>query len=166
MNLFQKILRRFFSQKSVNFADQLGAPISQLAHASPVIHQIISGLNELAQGRGDAGASILANEPGSHEKIQAYTPSGKHAYIYTEIVGLLHRARNRSAFPPKYCFLWVRGVDAVLFDLLINAFGFLKPVSCAGIFAHYRAEKLKGVAMVEPRVQSAAMAFQADRQHG
>lgn len=144
---------------SINFRTQLGAAITELPDASPIIKQMIEGLDNLARGNQQAGFALLSNASGHrHDPNYVYTPSGKHAYIYTEILALTDRARMKTRIP-NGGLSWMRDMDEDLYDLLVNVNHPVQPVTCAGVVSHHLTEKAARRAIHEPMIDLAESAL-------
>jgi hypothetical protein len=149
-----------------DFAKQLGPRIDELEKAPALVRQVFAGLHAYAAQDVEMGYALLGN--GVCEALpdgclrDHLHASGKHAYIYTEMVALVHRAREQVAFPlsPKK-LEWIAAEDKMLYGVLTSAMTPVKALECAGIFAHYEAEKEVGHPIDVPMVEAAKRAFLA-----
>ena len=151
------------SENMIDFSAQLGDTIDIFSTAPSEIKQIAAGFSAYLAGETDKGYALLTNADRSNVSEFCHTPSGKHAYIYTELLGLALLAREQISFPAKNKLEWLTKHDPVLYDLLTNLNMPVQPLSCAGIVAHFMAEQYAGHAIETPMVQAAQQAFRLSR---
>jgi hypothetical protein len=145
------------------FAEQLGTPIRDLSLASPTIKQIMIALTMIAGDDVDRGMRLLS-APAKRLPDIEIIPSGKHAFVLTEVIALAERARERVAIG-RFIFNWVESLDPSLFDLLSGTGHPVKAVPVAGIFVHYMAEKTFGGPLTTPQVGAAVAAANNSHRH-
>jgi hypothetical protein len=141
-----------------DFVRQLGTPIDRFNEVSNELKHVAVALALCARGNVERGR-VLLRSYGSKVAVAAYTPSGKHAYVYTELLNLAMMAREIAAALPVNEYMWLRAHDRALFSLILNAGKPIQPLFCAGIVAHYREEVRAGHAITDPMVQLAQDAY-------
>jgi hypothetical protein len=162
MKTFSQWLNGVFGLKRddvvIDFADQLGLPIGEIVSAPDVLVQVLAGLQAFLRGEHDLGWTYLQGGLVSRADSEMHLEklSGKHGFIYTEIVRLIKAARAVTKLPPVS---WIEKHDPVVFELLRSVGQPATPVICAGIISHYLAEACAKRAINEPKVQAAERAM-------
>lgn len=145
-------------QEPPDFVRQLGAPIDKFSEAPDLIKRVACGLSLCAQGEYERGHALLLRD-GACVEVPAYTPSGKHAYVYTELLSLAMQSLKFGSLPIVKQLAWLRGQDWILYQLIMSRAMPVKPLSCVGIVFHYMEEIRVGHAIAEPMVQAAQNAY-------
>jgi hypothetical protein len=84
--------------------------------------------------------------------------AGKHAYVATVTLAVIERAKIESGILQSSDFLWTRGVDRQLWQM-INGYGRPRQfASVVGIFAHFELEKRHGLSVETKFAASTVMA--------
>lgn len=78
----------------------------------------------------------------------------RHAYVFTVIATMLRVARVEGVLASAK-FIWLRPVDRRLWYTLNGVGRYAFPVECAGIMAHWRAERAMQQKMLAPMVEAA-----------
>lgn len=155
------ILSKLFraqTPESPDFVKQLGVTIDKFSTCPVVIKQVAQGLALYTQGDFENGSLYLSSK-GSNLQLAAYKPSGKHAYVYTELLALATLARRLKYFPHVAEYAWLNKADPTLFSLIIGVGNPVQVLSCAGVVAHYMEEIRQERAISEPMVEFAKMRY-------
>jgi intracellular multiplication protein IcmP len=139
---------------------------AQRARAQSLLDQLSISFREAKEGTAE---SFQLNTAGVHELLTQFpiTQSIKRrlhphsAYTLTWMVALLECARERGGQLPSCEFLWLRPVDRVLWYALNQTGGRVPWTETAGVWAHYEAETVLGMALKVPEVESAVDALQS-----
>lgn len=170
-NMVDKLTDRIQKKPSPpDFSAQLGLRAADFSFASDVVIQVAAGLQAIASRDFLMGRSLLTRDfigdrsarkhlwPTTGKRLQI-SPSGRHAYVYTEILALIHAARSVGSLPPRGHLSWIKRLDPVLHRLLVEAGRPVSAVQCAGIVAHYLCEVAAGKPLHEPHIKAAQLAF-------
>jgi intracellular multiplication protein IcmP len=110
-----------------------------------------------AEGKLDmTGVDELARKHGNDKKVKR--AMRQHAYETTLLMTLLELARGgargKDYLPPNW-FLWLKGMDRGLWYALADVDRKTPHVECAGVFAHWLAERARGKRLEMPFVKTA-----------
>jgi len=146
------------------FVSQLGPRAEDWGQATGALKQVLVGLSALQDGDSVLARALLQGVTKSGA-LQQPPLSGKHAFLYTELLCQLHRSRQTAMVAQARSLDWLRPVDPVLHALVTTVGRPSVPEMCAGIVAHYQAEVLLGEAITKPMVMAAERAREIAREH-
>lgn len=112
----------------------------------------------MTKGEGDYSfVDALIKKHQSNEAVQEIFE--RHAYVVTVMSGMLEKARRSGVMPPAF-FIWLRPRNRALWYALNNVGRRTAFCECAGVQAHFLAEKVAGHRIERPYIGQAVKALE------
>lgn len=136
--LFGIFAAQAMGEKLPEVKDEKGEPVKGIDYAL----QVVKGLASSTEGGKKPDyklASLLVEKYKNDPRVLKIM--NKHAYNYTALASLYEAACKNGVLPPNY-FLWLRVVNRPLYYFLNCVGRRVSWVEVAGIYSHWKAEKV------------------------